>query len=146
MIHKIAARLPRKPAAYLCLFLIWYGTLWFLSGGNHAPKDSFGIPHIDKLYHFVYFLAGGVLFALFGGLKWQNLSNRQVFFISLVICSIVGGLDEYRQGFTPGRSGNDPGDWLADTLGGAAGALFVIWLILPHMIQHPLNHPKAAKK
>jgi len=48
-----------------------------------------------------------------------------------LVCSVIGRLDEYHQTFTPGRSGNDTGDWLADTLGGAAGAVFVLFLVLP---------------
>ena len=45
--------------------------------------------------------------------------------------AIIGALDEYHQTFTPGRSGNDPWDLLADTVGAAAGSAFIIFAILP---------------
>jgi VanZ family protein len=36
--------------------------------------------------------------------------------------ALIGFLDEWHQLSTPGRSGGDPWDWLADLLGGAVGA------------------------
>lgn len=41
---------------------------------------------------------------------------------AVVVIALIGALDEYHQSFTPGRSGNDPFDWLADLLGAIAGA------------------------
>ena len=41
----------------------------------------------------------------------------------IIAIALTGCLDEYHQSFTPGRSGNDPYDWLADVLGATAGAL-----------------------
>ena len=38
------------------------------------------------------------------------------------IISLLGWLDEYHQSFTPGRSGKDILDWLADLTGATAGA------------------------
>jgi VanZ family protein len=37
---------------------------------------------------------------------------------------LFGWLDEWHQCFTPGRHGADLADWVADFLGGIAGALF----------------------
>jgi VanZ family protein len=48
---------------------------------------------------------------------WKAILSTTILAIAL-----IGGLDEYHQTFTPGRSGNDPYDWLADVLGAAAGA------------------------
>ncbi len=146
VINKLAACFPRKPAAYLFLFVIWMGALWFLSAGNNAPKETFTIPHIDKLYHFLYFFAGGTTLSLFVGLKWPTIDTKRLFIICLVIGSIIGRLDEYHQSFTPGRSGNDTGDWLADTLGGGAGALLGIKLILPTLFTRIKNKPCSVKK
>ncbi len=118
---------------YLCLFGIWGLTLWFLSAGNPSPKNGPEIPHLDKLAHFLYFSAGGALLTTFGLVFWPRFKSRRRLLFALValMCSVIGRLDEYHQTFTPGRSGNDTGDWLADTLGGAAGAVFVLFLILP---------------
>jgi VanZ family protein len=38
----------------------------------------------------------------------------------------VGGLDEWHQTFTPGRSGGDVWDWLADMTGGFIGAFIAL--------------------
>ena len=119
--------------AYLCLFGIWAVTLWFLSANNPVPKNGPEIPHLDKVAHFGYFFIGGALLATcvlvaWPALKWHRMS---LFFALVVVCSVIGRLDEFHQGFTPGRSGNDTGDWVADTLGGAAGSFFVLGLVLP---------------
>ncbi|MCP5535303.1 MAG: VanZ family protein [Akkermansiaceae bacterium] len=129
----IVARLPRRPAAYFLLFFTWAVTLWFLSASNPAPKDGPDIPHLDKVAHFLYFFGGGALLAAFGGQKWPGVSRTRLFLVVALICCVIGRLDEYHQGFTPGRSGNDTGDWLADILGGVSGALAVIGLILPRI-------------
>lgn len=127
----IAARLPRKPAVYFFLCLVWVVTLWFLSAGNPAPKDGPDIPHLDKVAHFVYFLGGGAALAAALGLRWENGSAGRIFLIVLVVGCVIGRLDEYHQSFTPGRTGNDTGDWIADTLGSAAGAWLVVIFLLP---------------
>lgn len=130
-IDQFAAWLPVKPAVYFWMFVVWGVTLWFLSAGNpgaeHAPK----IPHFDKLLHFTYFLGGGSALAACIGLKWPDLKPWSVFLTTAAVCCIVGRLDEYHQSFTPGRSGNDHGDWLADILGGIAGAWLVVAVLLP---------------
>lgn len=131
--HFIATRFPRKPVVYLCLFGIWGLSLWFLSAGNPAPQNGPEIPHVDKLAHFLYFSAGGALLATSGLVFRPDMKDRRklLFVWVTLICSMIGRLDEYHQTFTPGRSGNDTGDWIADSLGGAAGAAFVLFLILP---------------
>ena len=42
--------------------------------------------------------------------------------VAVLVIGLIGGLDEWHQSFTPGRSGNDLSDLLADVLGAAAGA------------------------
>jgi VanZ family protein len=42
---------------------------------------------------------------------------------AIVIIAIFGVIDEGLQTFTPGRTGGSLGDWGADVLGAAAGAL-----------------------
>lgn len=119
--------------AYLCLFLGWTVTLWFLSANNPAPKNGPDIPHLDKVAHFGYFFIGGALLSTCVLVAWPTLKrHRRMLFLGLVlICSVIGRLDEYHQGFTPGRSGNDVGDWVADTVGGAVGVFFVLGVLLP---------------
>lgn len=40
-----------------------------------------------------------------------------------LVLSGIGVVDEYHQSFFKNRTGNDPFDWLADTLGAFFGAL-----------------------
>jgi VanZ family protein len=96
--------------------------LWFLSStqGAGAPLP---IDHIDKLAHVVYFAAGG--FLLSGWLYFRKPGNpswKRILTLAIVTIALIGVLDEYHQSFTPNRSGNDPGDMLADLLGAIAGA------------------------
>jgi len=86
------------------------------------PEGGPEIPHIDKILHFGYFLGGGLILGTWIRLGRNPPSGTLVrVVIPLAILGIVGALDEYHQTFTPGRSGNDPFDWLADFLGSATG-------------------------
>ena len=129
-LNHIAARLPERPAAYFCLFGGWLIILWVLSSGNPSVKHASEIPHFDKVAHFIYFYMGGALLAMASGLRWRDFSRLGLFLSVVLICSLIGRLDEYHQGFVPGRNGNDMGDWLADTLGGLSGCATVLWCLL----------------
>lgn len=129
-LNYIAARLPERPAVYFCLFSGWLIVLWLLSSGNPSIEHADDIPHFDKIAHFVYFYIGGALLTMAGGLRWQGLSRKGLFLSVVLICSLIGRLDEYHQGFVVGRSGNDTGDWLADTIGGLSGCSMVVWCLL----------------
>lgn len=86
------------------------------------PEGGPEIPHIDKVLHFGYFSVGGIILSTY--LLLKKGATAPVAFrilIPLVILAAIGALDEYHQTFTPGRSGNDPFDWLADFLGSATG-------------------------
>jgi len=52
--------------------------------------------------------------------------------VGMAFTAVAGALDEFHQTFTPGRSGNDFFDWLADLSGGLLGAmialLFLQWV------------------
>lgn len=89
--------------------------------GDYSPP----INHFDKIAHFGYFFGGSGLLCAYlflrkpaAPVRWKSLITTAV-----IVMAIVGILDEYHQSFTPGRSGNDPFDWLADVLGGTVGAL-----------------------
>ena len=43
--------------------------------------------------------------------------------VLVIVLATVGALDEWHQSWVPGRSGNDPGDWLADVVGALTGGL-----------------------
>ncbi len=105
---------------------LWFVVLWFLSSDSHEMPDMgfWGIPHIDKVLHFGYFLGGGgLLSAALYCRRPDEPSWGLILLMAVLLAGGVGWLDEWRQGFVPGRSGNDFGDWLADVCGGTTGAL-----------------------
>ena len=112
-----------RPTLWLIAIVIWLVTIYFLSSiTKTVPEGSFDIPYIDKILHFGYFFGGGIILTNYLLLtKGTAAPIRCRVFIPLLFFAIVGALDEYRQSFIPGRSGNDPFDWLADFLGAAAG-------------------------
>ena len=107
--------------------LLWFILLNLLSHGNrfHPPWNFFNldIPHFDKVVHFGYFFGGGGLLAATLFFKKARPPWLNVILIVTVSLSIIGVLDEWHQSFFANRTGNDPGDWLADTLGALCGTL-----------------------
>jgi VanZ family protein len=99
----------------------WFITLCILSSMSH-PGPHIDVVGFDKVEHFTYFLLGGL--ALGFALTLGRTESCQVGWILLIVGSAVGWFDEWHQSFTPGRSGLDVYDWIADTAGsGAAGLL-----------------------
>jgi VanZ family protein len=116
-------RLPSRPLFWLISWCMWFSVLWLLSSSDPKLNNGLTIPNIDKLYHFGYFMIGGFFAANLLHLKPQFQWEKIVLIVTLV-GAIVGAIDEYHQSFNPERSGNDLGDWLADTLGAYAGCLY----------------------
>lgn len=115
-------RIFRQPRFWLITFIIWASILWYLSS-----RDFKGFPvtfnHIDKVKHFGYFFGGSGLLSAWLYLRNPESPNwRRLIITSILILAVVGAVDEYHQSFTPGRSGNDFWDWLADVVGATAGA------------------------
>ncbi len=130
-------RLLRAQSFWIGLFILWMATLFTLSSFSKTlPDGTPQIPHLDKVLHFGYFLGGGFILG-----TWVLLRKsfpRKPFLRSafpFVILAIIGALDEYHQTFTPGRSGNDPFDWLADISGAAIG-LFIANLVYPLLLKY----------
>ncbi len=109
---------------WLAAFLLWAVVLWFLSDG---PPPSFEGPDIlglDKLLHFGYFFGGAGLLSATIFLRSGPAPNWALILVVVVlVLAGIGVLDEWHQSWIPERSGNDPGDLLADACGALAGAL-----------------------
>ena len=112
------------PIAFWVAAVLWFLVLWKLSS---TPGSSFPVlrfPNADKVVHFTYFFIGGTIMA-----NALRLSTRlpmwAIFGIVLLIVAAIGLQDEWHQTTTPGRSGNDRGDLLADCMGGGMAALLV---------------------
>ena len=125
-----------RPILWLTANIIWLITIYLLSSTTKTmPEGGFDIPHIDKILHFGYFFGGGIILTNYLLLtKGTAAPIRFRVFIPLLFFAIVGALDEYHQTFTPGRSGNDPFDWLADFLGAAAG-IFIAGRMHPILLK-----------
>lgn len=116
-------RLPRHPRFWLACFLLWFGVLWLLSSSTLAGEYTPTIENFDKVEHFGFYFGGsGLLCAWLFRLNPERPNWKMLISIAIIVIGLVGWLDEYHQTFTPGRSGNDPHDWLADFAGAVVGA------------------------
>ena len=114
--------LPRNPKFWLGAFLLWFVTLWLFSSFSGVSDYSPPIDHIDKVQHFGYFFGGSGLLCAY--LYRRNPVRPNWKFIgvcAVLVLGLVGCADEFHQSFTPGRSGNDPYDLMADVLGAVVG-------------------------
>lgn len=103
--------------------------------GQVAAPD---IVNIDKLAHFGVF---GLLATLV--LRAPGLSRA---WIAVVMVSLFGAVDEFRQSFTPGRF-VEVADWLADSLGALiAVAAYRFWPWYRRLLETPLRLRKRAPK
>jgi VanZ family protein len=102
--------------------LAWAMTIFILSSMSGQEIQEMAPSFWDKGAHFIAFAAGAV--ALTVALRVSTFwSWRRVVVVAIVALSAFGAADEYHQRFTPGRTGADVHDWMADTLGAAAGAV-----------------------
>ncbi|MDB4353896.1 VanZ family protein [Akkermansiaceae bacterium] len=105
-------------------FLFWFAILSVLSHGDRfQPEVTPPFPHLDKVAHFGYFFGGAGLLSAALFFKKSPHSWIKLLFIVTLTLSLIGVFDEWHQSFFETRHGNDPGDWLADTLGALTGAL-----------------------
>ncbi|MFK7850744.1 MAG: VanZ family protein [Akkermansiaceae bacterium] len=126
----------KSPKPWGLAFIFWAFTLYFLSSfSKPIPVDGPEIPNLDKILHFGYFFGGAILFCLWLDLRRSSskLSLSRLLFPFLLFCAI-GALDEYHQTCTPGRSGNDFHDWLADILGASTG-IYISALLHPFLLK-----------
>jgi len=100
--------------------------IFFLSTlrGDQVQRWMLNIPQWDKVCHTGAFATGA---AILTWTLWRahTLSWRTIIPLVILVISLYGVSDEWHQQWTPGRSAKDVGDWLADTLGGSIGALFI---------------------
>jgi VanZ family protein len=106
--------------------LAWAGTIFYLSSLEGHSVEELNIFHLwDKAAHFVAYAAGGVLLAAAFRIafRWRP---AVIFRRTLLVLALYAASDEWHQMYTPGRSGADLRDWIADVLGTAAGAALVV--------------------
>jgi VanZ family protein len=106
---------PFLPAA------LYAAVIFYLSSQAHPL--AFLPPEVllqDKLLHLLEYAALAAL--LVPGLRLAGVSVRAALLAALVMASLYGLTDEFHQSFVPGRDA-DVLDWVADTTGGAIGAI-----------------------
>ena len=116
-------RLAGLPGFWAFGYAVWGITLYFASAMEGVPGPK--IPHLDKVEHALFFAAGHLVLGLALALRVAQPTKETWWRIGVTLvitAGIVGVLDEFHQTFTPGRSGNDPGDIAADVLGGIIAA------------------------
>jgi VanZ family protein len=114
-----------RMAAWLAV-LLWIVSICYLSSLSGTKVSSLNVVDLwDKAAHFLAFALGSALLACALRLNTAWLAFRVVLAAAAAI-SVFGGIDEWHQLYTPGRSGADLGDWIADTLGALSGASLVL--------------------
>ncbi len=100
-----------------------YCLLIFIQSSYPSAISDPGLPHIDKLAHFLgYALLGVLFFRAFMTLRFRD-NDDLVMILSMVSSVLYGMSDEIHQHYVPSRSA-DITDLLADTLGSFCGVFF----------------------
>lgn len=77
----------------------------------------------DKVNHFAAYAVGGWLAAAALRASRPSVGAAVRIVLAVGLIAVFGAADEAFQTLTPGRSGADLDDWIADVLGATAGAL-----------------------
>ena len=112
-----------QPRTWFIAAFVWFAALFLFSSQSRLRPPGPDFNGVDKVHHTVYFTLGGM--CIFMGLRLRKAgwTSFGVTVLTILACSAGGAFDEFHQSFVPNRSGNDPGDWMADTLGGLLGSL-----------------------
>ena len=109
------------------LVVVWGGVIFFASS---IPADELSGSKLlawDKLNHFIAFAAGAWLTASALRIGQSEGSERIHLVLAILIIATYGAFDEIHQLYTPGRSGADLYDWIANFLGAIAGAILAVY-------------------
>ena len=102
----------------------WAALIIALTSVPGSAVPDVGGESTDKLVHLILY---GVLGALVLHAAWNPPRPLRSLAIAVVATSAFGVVDEVHQKLVPGRSA-DMMDWVADSIGGATGALAAIAL------------------
>ena len=100
---------PEKPGSWIWPLML--ATVVFFASGRSSVASP-GWVGIDKVAHFAVFGLLGILIA--------RTQPPRRWWWGIVLASAYGGVDKWRQSFTPGRF-VEVADWVADTLGALVG-------------------------
>lgn len=91
---------------------------------RELPESAFLL--WDKLNHVLAFAVGGWLAATALRVSRPTMPVAGALVAAVVLIAAFGVLDETVQTLTPGRSGGNLGDWVADVIGAVLGALLSV--------------------
>jgi VanZ family protein len=128
----------RRSRTWFIAAIFWFAVLFALSSQSRLLPPGPDFQGVDKIHHAAYFTLGGALIFLGLRFQWPGWSFLATTALTILACSAGGAFDEFHQSFVPNRSGNDIGDWMADTLGGLLGSL------LGWRVHRRLNVKKAS--
>jgi VanZ family protein len=112
--------------------------IFFMSSRPYLQSPGPDFRYKDKLAHVVEYFVLGSLLAL--NMRWFTGRSKALTFLFLfAVGASVAALDEVFQSYVPGRS-IDVFDWVADTLGVAAG----VGLCGPRGIRMKTRKPASA--
>lgn len=120
--------MPRRMLAtvlWVALFCWACGILWLSSLTPEQLPDA-AFLFTDKVEHFVAFAIGGWLAASAMQVSRPRAAIVSRIVLAFIVVAAFGALDETVQTFTPGRTGRNLHDWIADCLGAAAGSLLIL--------------------
>lgn len=119
--RRISRRL-RVVWLYAGLFIWAAAILWLSSlSPSELPQSAFLL--WDKLNHVLAFTVGGWLAATALRMSRPAMPATAALLVAVVVIAAFGVLDETVQTMTPGRTGGDLRDWIADVIGAFIGAL-----------------------
>jgi VanZ family protein len=107
----------RRALAWAATFAYAALIFWLSAQPNPLPVLTDWL--WDKAIHFAEYGALGAL--LLVSLRASSVAPRRALVVAALLTSSYGASDEVHQAFVPQREA-DARDWVADTIGGAAGA------------------------
>jgi VanZ family protein len=119
--------------------LCWAGAILWLSSltPRELPETAFLLS--DKINHLGAFILGGWLAASTLRMSRPLASAASAVIGAVILVTAFGALDESLQKLTPGRTGGDLQDWIADILGAVIGAL--LSLLTQHRLERRVSGP-----
>lgn len=100
---------------------LWAAAIFALSA---TPGSALPGGYSVQAHFIEYFVLAALLYLALS----VDRNRRVALAVAIVLASAYGVTDEFHQSFVPMRM-PDPIDWLIDTAGAVAGALFAAWAL-----------------
>lgn len=114
---------PRLAVILYGALFCWAVTILWLSSLTPRELPDGAFLMWDKLNHVLAFAVGGWLTATALRVSRPAMPVARALVTAVVLIAAFGVLDETVQTLTPGRTGGDLRDWIADVVGAVIGAL-----------------------